>query len=220
MKPSDDKLDELLEQHAAEARDLRLSALPKKDEVPEHRFSRRFERNMKRLRAEQRRTPRANNILRYARRAAAVAAILLCVCGLAYVAHNILFDSTSTTGDASLGSDMGGAVAEFPAVSFGYLPEGMEQTVCTTDETGTQRFTQYARVRGALVELLEAPVSGTDETPSGTEQLTVCGAPAYLSESNDTVCITWTLHDISYTLTTQNLSTDEARKIALGIEIE
>ena len=41
--------DELLEQHAAEARDLWLSTLPQQEEVPPHKFSRRFERNMRRL---------------------------------------------------------------------------------------------------------------------------------------------------------------------------
>lgn len=142
------------------------------------------------------------------------------MCGLAYVAHTALFDSSSTTGDVSLDTDIGGAVTEFPMVSFGYLPEGMEQTVCSMDETGTQRFTQYAGVRGARVELLETLASEADPNATGTDQLTVCGAPAYLSESADTVCVTWTLHGISYTLTTQNLSTDEATKIALGIEIE
>ena len=42
--------DELLEQHAAEARDLWLSTLPQQEEVPLHKFSRRFERKMRRLR--------------------------------------------------------------------------------------------------------------------------------------------------------------------------
>ncbi len=41
--------DELLEQHAAEARDLWLSTLPQQEEVPPHKFSRRFERKMRRL---------------------------------------------------------------------------------------------------------------------------------------------------------------------------
>ena len=75
--------DELLEQHAAEARDLWLSTLPQQEEVPPHKFSRRFERKMRRLRAEQRRSPRMNRVVHILRYVAACAAVVLCIGGTA-----------------------------------------------------------------------------------------------------------------------------------------
>ena len=76
--------DELLEQHAAKARDLWLSTLPQQEEVPPHKFSRRFERKMRRLRAEQRRSPRMNRVVHILRYVAACAAVVLCIGGTAY----------------------------------------------------------------------------------------------------------------------------------------
>lgn len=60
--------DKMLYQYAAEARDLWLSALPSDADIPEHKFSRRFERKMKRLIREQRRSPQANKAIRGLRR--------------------------------------------------------------------------------------------------------------------------------------------------------
>ena len=128
--------DELLEQHAAEARDLWLSTLPQQEEVPPHKFSRRFERKMRRLRAEQRRSPRMNRVVHILRYVAACAAVVLCIGGTAYAYRIGVIDTivqvfreyTSIT----YSSETAAEDAEFPESTFGYIPRvwyGMKMSV-------------------------------------------------------------------------------------------
>ena len=140
--------DELLEQHAAEARDLWLSTLPQQEEVPPHKFSRRFERKMRRLRAEQRRSPRMNRVVHILRYVAACAAVVLCIGGTAYAYRIGVIDTivqvfreyTSIT----YSSETAAEDAEFPESTFGYIPEGMvrNEDECM-EEKGYFRSTSY-----------------------------------------------------------------------------
>lgn len=68
--------DDMLYQHAPEVRDLWLSTLPSDADIPEHKFSRRFERKMKRLIREQRRSPQVNRVIRGLRRVAAIILVI------------------------------------------------------------------------------------------------------------------------------------------------
>ena len=65
---------EMLFEHAAEARDIWLSTLPTDEDIPEIPTSKVFEKKMQKLIKEQRRTPKTNKILRYMKQT--VAAIL------------------------------------------------------------------------------------------------------------------------------------------------
>lgn len=67
--------DEMLFDHAAEARNIWLDTFPADENLPAATFSKSFERKMRKLIKQQRRTPRANQILRYMKHTAA--AILL-----------------------------------------------------------------------------------------------------------------------------------------------
>lgn len=57
--------DEMLFDHAAEARNIWLDTLPSDESLPAAPFSKSFERKMRKLIKQQRRTSRTNQILRY-----------------------------------------------------------------------------------------------------------------------------------------------------------
>ena len=126
--------DEMLFEHAADARNIWLNTLPRDDEIPEFRCSHRFERKMQKLLKEQRRTPKVNRLLRYMRQtvAAILAVAIISFCGLMTVeayrekvieivvrVFNELTDyrfvSHSNKADEII----------LPELSFGYIPEGM-----------------------------------------------------------------------------------------------
>ena len=128
--------DEMLFEHAAEARDIWLSTLPDDEDIPDIPTSKKFEKKMQKLIKEQRRTPKTNKILRYMKQtvAAVLAVAILSFGGLmtveAYrekvveiVVH--VFHELTDYRFASEKSEVGEVV--LPEISFGYVPEGMEE---------------------------------------------------------------------------------------------
>lgn len=221
--------DELLEQHAAEARDLWLSTLPQQEEVPPHKFSRRFERKMRRLRAEQRRSPRMNRVVHILRYVAACAAVVLCIGGTAYAYRigaidtivQVFREYTSIT----YSSETAAEDAEFPESTFGYIPEGMvrNEDECM-EEKDFLRSTSYKGDNQTLFYLDEVLIAqnSTSSQTIDTENaivrhFTIRNEQAISSEKGEIVIIAWTHKNVSYTLITYYLSYDEALKIAEGI---
>lgn len=222
--------DELLEQHAAEARDLWLSTLPQQEEVPPHKFSRRFERKMRRLRAEQRRSPRMNRVVHILRYVAACAAVVLCIGGTAYAYRIGVIDTivqvfreyTSIT----YSSETAAEDAEFPESTFGYIPEGMvrNEDECM-EEKGYLRSTSYKgnnQTQFYLDEMIvdeeSNDIQTIDTENAVVKHFTIHNEQAISSEKEETVIIVWTHQSVSYTLITYYLSYDEALKIAEGIQ--
>lgn len=68
--------DEILRQAALQAEFNRLAQIPQEDEI-EHTFSKRFERNMRKLIRQQRRSPVANTAIRFTKRTALVFAVAI-----------------------------------------------------------------------------------------------------------------------------------------------
>lgn len=220
--------DELLEQHAAEARDLWLSTLPQQEEVPPHKFSRRCERKMRRLRAEQRRSPRMNRIVHILRYVAACAAVVLCIGGTAYAYRIGVIDTivqvfreyTSIT----YSSETAAEDAEFPESTFGYIPEGMEEVDSGLEETPFVRHTHFERSDGTTIDLDEFFITEdsnstqiVDSEDANTQYFPIGNVQAILCEKDNFITITWSNNNVSYTLTTFLLSENESKKIALGI---
>ncbi len=221
--------DELLEQHAAEARDLWLSTLPQQEEVPPHKFSRRFERKMRRLRAEQRRSPRMNRVVHILRYVAACAAVVLCIGGTAYAYRVGVIDTivqvfreyTSIT----YSSETAAEDAEFLESTFGYIPEGMvrNEDECM-EEKGYLRSTSYKgnnQTQFYLDEMIvdeeSNDIQTIDTENAVVKHFTIHNEQAISSEKEETVIIVWTHRNVSYALITYYLSYDEALKIAEGI---
>jgi hypothetical protein len=65
--------EEMLYESVSKAEELWLSLLPTEDELPEHVFSKKFEKQMKKLIQAQRRTPWRNGFISASKRVAVVA---------------------------------------------------------------------------------------------------------------------------------------------------
>lgn len=224
--------DEILSQHAAEARDIWLATLPQREEVPEHRFSHRFTRAMNRLIREQRRTPWMRRVVRYARNAAVFVLVVLTVTfsGLMTVeAYRIAVIDTITRifhefTEFRYTSEVSAEDAEFPEVSFDYLPDGMVESESGMDETDTIRHIHYEHPNGALFDLDEILITSNDAftqiidtEDASVEKFSIKGEPALSSVKGETVIITWTHQNVSYTMITYKISPENARQIVLGI---
>ncbi len=130
--------DKLLYQYAAEARDIVLSTIPSVDEIPEHKFSKKFERKMNRLIKEQRRSPKLNKAIKYIKRSIAVAAAVIVVTfsGLmtvdAYrekvieIIVKVFHELTDYKFVSNVSATSSQLFEELPEIEFGYIPEGME----------------------------------------------------------------------------------------------
>lgn len=222
--------EDMLRQHAAEARDLWLSTLPQEKEVPSHTFSRRFERKLRRLRAEQRRSPRMNRIIHVLRYAAACAAVVLCIGGTAYAYRvgmiDMLIQRFKEYTSIQYSSETTAENAKFPESTLTYIPDGMERNdgACI-EENDDHRFTVYTGKNNAEFCLEEtAVISNNGNTQTIDTEDTVVNhfvinsEPAISSQTETNIIIAWTHQTVSYTLVTYYLSYDETLKIAEGIQ--
>ena len=71
--------EEMLYKSAEKAEELWLDTFPSDDELPKHKFSKRFERKMKKLRQTQRRSPALNRFISISKRIAVIALAILTV---------------------------------------------------------------------------------------------------------------------------------------------
>ena len=216
--------DELLSQHAAEARDLWLRSFPDGADIPERQFPRRFERRMTRRLGEQRRSPRTNQALRTFRRAAAIllAAGALSFSGLmtgeayrekmveviAHVFHDlteyrfVLEESEQRHGMEEAGE---GPLTELPEMTFAYIPDGMEKVEDTARDRS--RYILYEAEDGSFFELEQFLITENsdfqmilDTEDSAMEELYIDDSLAVSSTKNGTTFIVWTKKNVLYQL--------------------
>ena len=126
--------EEMLYKSAEKAEELWLDTFPSDDELPKHKFSKRFERKMKKLRQTQRRSPALNRFISISKRIAVIALAILTVsfsclmCVEAYrekfiqVITEIFEDLTQYSFSSSHAEK-----TEFSEITFDYLPEGMTE---------------------------------------------------------------------------------------------
>jgi len=124
--------DEMLYKHAQRAEELWLNFLPPEDEIPEHKFSKNFEKKMKKLIRDQQRAPWLNKFISTSKRVAVVALAILTVsfsclmCVRAYrekfieVITEIFEELTQFSFSSSRTEE-----TELDEITFDYLPEGM-----------------------------------------------------------------------------------------------
>lgn len=150
--------EQMLYEHARKAEELWLNSLPSDDKMPEHRFSNKFERKMRKLIRSQRRSPGLNQFLSASKRIAVIALAILTVsfsclmCVEAYrekfieVITEIFEELTQFSFSSSRTEN-----TELDEITFDYLPEGMieidrdfnpkthYQAICFEDAMG-QKF--------------------------------------------------------------------------------
>lgn len=207
--------DEMLFEHAAEARDIWLSTLPKDENIPEIPTSKKFEKKMQQLIKEQRRTPRTNNILRYMKQtvAAILAVAILSFGGLmtveAYrekvieiVVH--VFHELTDYRFASERSEAGEIV--LPDISFEFIPEGMQE-VENRVSTSNGRYIIYEDAAGNFFELTQRAVGSdgeygsildTEDAAYGT--LTINGNEAFSNVKDGDASVVWINNNVIYNL--------------------
>ena len=207
--------DEMLYRHAPEARDLWLSTLPSDADIPEHKFSRRFERKMKRLIREQKRSPQANRMIRGLRRVAAIILVIgiLSFSGLmtveAYrekVIEVITLVFHDLTNYRFISEESGSEQhVDLPDITFQYIPDGMEKVEDTARER--YRYILYEAQDGNFFELTQTVIVDNsdyekilDSEDAITEEFYLGDSEAVLNTKNGTTTIFWTKDHILYSL--------------------
>ena len=225
--------DEMLFEHAAEARDIWLSTLPDDEDIPDIPTSKKFEKKMQKLIKEQRRTPKTNKILRYMKQtvAAGLAVAILSFGGLmtveAYrekvveiVVH--VFHELTDYRFASEKSEVGEVV--LPEISFGYVPEGMEEI---TDNVfaDNSRYIVYEDDDGNFFELTQTAIGsngafGTilDTEDSNYEMTSINGNEAFSNVKDGNASVLWNYDNVVYDLY-GNIELTDLKNIAEKIKI-
>lgn len=227
-----DITEEMLYKYAPEAEKLWLASLPPDDQIPDYKFSRRFERKMKKLVREQRRSPSMRQFMKIARQTAAAILIVVSLsfsCLMTVEAYRakvievvteIFYDLThlsffsSWSGDAGIGE-----------IKFGYLPDGMSEvqrevfdkpqglTICFEDNQGDQISVNQALITNDEDLALILDTEDTDVTtiPFGDSD-------AALIEKEGVSTLIW--EDAPYLIIlTGDFPSEEIIKVANGITI-
>lgn len=222
--------DEMLSAQAAEARELWLQACTP-DAVPEHRFSLKFRREMRRLVRAQKHSAAFNRNIRLVRRTAAVlllSAVVSFGCAMSVEAYRVSFintvvrvfnDLTDYRFSSALPSESGNRTFTPPVLSG--LPDAMHKTderstpngYAVTYESDTD-FLDLTCTR--ITDTSEAHKLVDTENASVTE-FTLHSNPVTMIEKNGTVTLLWTYDDIVYHLYS-SLSADTCRKIAENMQ--
>ena len=224
--------DDMLFEHAAEARNIWLSTLPPQDEIPVISYSKSFERKMRKLIKEQRRTPRTNQILRYMKQTAAAVLVIAVFTfgGLmtvdAYRAKVVefvvyVFNELTQYRFSSNVSDVDDII--LPEITFGYIPKGMKEIENKIIPTG-QRHIVYENDTGGFFELIQQPLSENDrynlildtENSSYTVGF-VHGCDAFFNTKGSDSSIVWIDGNMVYDLY-GNIGMDELKIVAEKME--
>ena len=222
-------LDKVLYEHAAEARNIWLSTMPKKATIPQHQFSARFKRKMKTLLKEQRRSPKTNKAIRYMRRTAAAVMIALAILfsfamtvsafreRVIEVVVNVFNDLTDYR-FVSIETES----REFPEIEFGYLPDDMQESY--RESLNGHELIVYEGVGERSFELTRDQLLAgggyrkyLDTEDSEYETFFIHGEEAYANYKNGCGTIIWTSGDILYTLY-GDIPLDELKEIAFSIQ--
>ncbi len=226
--------DDLLFQHAAEARNIYLSTLPAPEELPPVCCSKAFERNMQKLIKEQRRSPKINKMLRVMKRTAAAVLVIATVsfCGLmtveAYRAKVIefvvhVFNEFTQYRFSPASSQSNADVVELPELFFGYVPERMQEVENMATPTGW-RYILYKDDSGNFFQLTQSIVADgqydiiIDTEDSDFKVGTIRGCEAFFNSKNGENTIMWVDFGIVYKLY-GNLTLDELTSLAENIKI-
>lgn len=204
--------DEMLYESAPKAAQLWLDSFPPLSDIPQHKFSRRFERKMQKLIRNQKRPESVRRTISRFKRAVAIIAI---VCALSFsglmtveayrakfieFVTEVFYDLTHFSFTSSWGGD-----PELNELEFGYLPSGMEQsthiifpdsntqTYIFCDDEGNQLQIEQQLVTSSttydlIVDTEDAEVSSVD----------LNGIDATLVNKDGSITLIWTDDPYTY----------------------
>lgn len=224
--------EEMLYECAPEAEKLWLDSLPADDQIPEHTFSRRFERRMKKLIREHKRSLPARRALTVVKRTAAVAFLIaaLSFSGMMTVeAHRARFIEIMTEAFPGLTrftffSSWSGDV-RIGVIDFGYLPAGMtefrrnisdetqEMTVWFLDREGSQ-----LKLRQQVITESEGFTLVFNTEGASVTTISIGGRDAVLIEKAGITTLMWEDGPYLFILTGE-ISSEEIIAIADGMTV-
>ena len=225
--------DEMLFEHAAEARDIWLRTLPTDEDIPEIQTSKSFEKKMQKLIKEQRRTPKMNKILRYTKQtvAAVLAVMVISFGGLMTVEAyrekviEIVVHVFHELTDYRFSSEKSGVdEIVLPEISFEYVPDGMRE-VEDRITGNNRRYILYERENGNFFELTQRPLTADgshgkilDTEDSVYETEIINGNEVFFNEKSGQEIIFWTDDHILCSIS-GNIGMNELKLIAEKIKI-
>lgn len=225
--------DEMLFEHAAEARDIWLGTLPEENDIPEIQCSKSFDRKMQKLIREQRRTPKANQILHFMQQTVVAVLVVAVVSfgGLMTVGAyrekviEIVIHVFHEFTEYRFASDSSNAAEiVLPELSFQYIPEGMQKVEDKVTQSN-RRYILYKDTTGHFFELTQRTIGsdgsyGTilDTEDSEYENITINGNEAFCNEKDGDCIIVWTDKNIVYRLY-GTIERNELKSIVENIKI-
>lgn len=204
--------DELLYAHAAAGQALWLSTLPDPAELDPFVPSRWFQRKMKKLLRQCRRTPRVNAAIRYTKRVALAALVsavvifssLMTVASFRAKVVEVItevFDTLTSyifrPGEAES--------APLSEVEFGWLPEGMVEVI--RDENENFRYIQFIDTENHFLAYSQTKsdryttIIGIEDSESADVQpITINGISGTLTKQSNFVLISWNIGNETFSL--------------------
>lgn len=164
--------EEMLYECAGKAEELWLSTFPSNDEIPEHKFSKGFERKMKKLLQTQRRSPALNRFISASKRVAVFALAVLTVsfsCLMCVEAYRekflkIITDVFEDLSRFSISSSWS-TNPELGEIKYGYLPEGMSEIDREYNSETHSQIIYFEDAEGRYLEISQdIMISGKEST--------------------------------------------------------
>lgn len=225
--------EEMLYKCAPKAEKLWLNTLPPDDQIPEHNFSRRFKRKIRRLIREQRHSPAMRKALQIARQTAAViliAATISFSCLMTVEAYRakfieviteVFYDLTHYRFFSSWHQDD----TELGEIEFSYLPNGISEVRREVLSEPKSQTIYFENLKGQQLKFSQQLVNdsiGLDiilDTEDGTTTTVSIGDnSASLIVKDDVSILMW--ENSSYLmLLSGDFTLDEIIKIASGITV-
>lgn len=224
--------EEMLYEYARKAEVLWLNSLPSDVEIPEHKFSNKFERKMKKLIREQRRAPWLNKFISASKRVAIVALAILTVsfsclmCVEAYREKLIeviteIFEELTQFSFSSSRTEK----TELGEISLEYLPDGMVEVYRECNSRIHNQSIYFEDMEGRKIGIdQDIMVDGKQSTVIlDTEDADVStidfnGYEATLIVKGEHTILMWK-DDVSVILVSGDFPPDEIIRVASGIHV-
>lgn len=224
--------EEMLYEHAPKAEELWRSLLPSEDELPEHEFSKKFERQIKKLIRAQRRPSWLNGFISATKRVAVVALVILTVsfsclmCVEAYRERFIeviteIFEDLTRFSFSTPNTD----VPELGELIFDYLPDGMSEVIREEDAQTCVRLIYFEDKEGRRIVIEQNIIASetqstliVDTEDAEMSTVSINGYDATLIVKGNHTTLMWEDVD-SVMLVSGDFSPEEIFKIAKGIHV-
>lgn len=225
--------DDLLFEHAAEARDIWVGTLLEDTKIPEIQCSKSFERKMKKLIKEQHNTLKSNKSLHYAKRtvAAILVAAMLSFAGLmtveAYRERVIeiiihVFNEFTDYRFSSSSNDADEII--LPELFFEYVPAGMQE-VENRLTSNNRRYILYEDTEDNFFELTQRTIGADgkygmilDTEDADSKTMIINGNEAFCNNKDGCSSVIWGNDNVVYYLY-GNINLNELQSIAEKIKI-